>query len=401
MFYLEGVGVAFAKKGMGVAGQIEDELKHQFLFRKIAELNGGLRRCTKVVGDLFDYIHQLEATPEVETAFGLVGELWAQTLMEHLSPCWYPHELSEILEDERRHLHIPIKGKVERITEIVREFEKLLVAISSDPDIAVPVSYVLGTDGLARLAMDCVKRHRSICRRLGVEETEEMRKARRAALAGMLLAQNQPKQIPMSEWDKDRQFLFSIDRPEFGFVKVALDGRKASLAEAIVVQKLAENIVDLGLNKSIRDGKLYAPHRICIGVRRQRKEGIPTTIPICDPHLLTTTQVCRRLQRRLRKVNSHPYVPIHKNMELGDLLPPSKTSWSVSYTGAFGKGSLGGGMTPLAPFEGLAGSVVIGAIHSGVTYLGFTVDHRVVDGEDMVRLMDGVRRSLHAHSILR
>ena len=404
--YFEEVGVMEAMH-LGAPGQVEDEIVHRDTFAAVADRLGGRDPVSNEADMLIRLIHHLPQRLSI-MAINLVAEVWLETVFRHLIK-WHvsPDLFQSIAEDEARHYEYGLghlREDMEGFDKVLRELEVSLFSLAFSPTFALPMHFFGGVQAFARMGLDLIKQHTAACRALGLQPGPDIAKMRKLCRGALWMVPSQPDRAMMTDWDKDRQLLFGVHNPEDGAIQVPMPvtGLKA---EARVVQAVGNVLTYMPeMNVTLRDGQYYRPKQIVIGVRKQHKpSGGISTIYVVNPHNLTQRGLLKKIIKRQRKLNevARPIGvgfcgggPISQRkimaQEMTDLLPPSRASIIVTFTGGYSKVISGVGWSPLIEGEGVAGSVTIGPVVDGTAKLGFRFDHRMIDGPDLVRFMEAL-----------
>jgi hypothetical protein len=420
LHYLEAIAVKAADMGAGIAGQLEDELVHQELFRRLAVEYGGMGPAGPEIARMIHYIGALQG-PIATVALNVVGEHWLERVFHNLATDGFGAEMFRTIEeDEHRHaseaMVLPVPDPTE-LAVVMPALERMLYDSAMSPHYLAPLAFMRGEPLVWKMGREAVIAHGGACRHLGVEPAACVR--RLGLLCRTMLKRGnrvRPVRTPKT-WRISAARL--DDRPASigGWTSIDLPaGDDHDDVEARVLRALYRTIeAHPELNVTYRAGRFYIPPRIKIGVRRRHSRGNIMTVYGTGFGKMTVAQVKTMFRVRAAALRKMAYEPVPELGELGPILPPSVAIAAVSYCGAREPGQkwatgsgIERGWTALLPPEGLSFSLGIGepawvpvaaAQCEGARIdvrrrveVGITIDHRVLDGRHLALLSNGLRR---------
>jgi len=402
--HLETIAVEAAMRGDGIPGQLEDELFHREVFRRCAELAGGLLEPDEPTGALISYLQGLEGRDSINV-LNIVAEAWLEKVFDHLARVeeFIPAVFAMIGEDEARHSQYALTEPVEtseRTEEIVRVVEEHLYKIANSANFMLPLVRVLGREPASRMGHDLAVAHEKSCRHLGIEPRVSRIKA--LARNGRLLMKKEPLVVEDRPWDQIKKRLWdtAAGASQHAFIDIRVRGKtapahvQARLLRALgVVYKKHPHLM-----RVYRNGVTYAPQEPVVGLRMVHHDRDQVGTIFFNPtRYLTDLRLMRMLNRRKRRMDEKDYETYPDVRYLAPLLYPSFATATVSSNGAYG-GDFGFG--PLNDLEGIGTSLTIGKVRSRVNVdfeveafftLCVTMDHRIGDGKDIGQLAASVK----------
>lgn len=394
--HLEHLAELAAERGDCIEGQLEDERVHRIVFRRLAEIHGGLEPCPAPAQKLIDYISGLEGEMSLAT-LNLVAESWLDTVFHHLEGCSLARTVFEsIEEDEARHTYGALQSArpdPEQIEPVLRDLEKLLIEISVSGEFMLPMAWFLGPAGVSRMGLDICRAHERACQHLGV--SPDLYDLEVSCRAARFLDRTAPAPWPMNEWERLKFATFDKHAPQLCFVDAETRTENPVRLQAEIIHALGRILArEPELRKVQRAGSLFVTDHPVVGMRALYDDDRVITMFISRPERYNPRKLVGMLNKQLKRFKSKPYEPYDGPIaiapHLSDLLPPNRCSVVISYNGKHG-GLYGYG--PLSEHEGIPCSVTIGEPHwkpitedgksfcfKRVVTLCVQMDHRVGDG---------------------
>lgn len=398
---LEDIAVLACLKGHGVAGQLEDELRHRALFIARAEELGGVEPMPDSIANLTDFLKNLSG-PESIAALNLVGEAWLENVFRFIGPAGpWAEMFAEIAEDEARHTALAAPElEPEAARPLVRCIEELLYAITIDPHFAWPMAWFTGLHALGKMGASAVDAHTAACQRLGLEPGIYA-----TAIAGCGRVVDEmldPRPETLSTGQANLIAASPFFGPSMGLSFEARwkHPRSASLVEARVARAVGSALARLPkLNRTLtpQRGEIFAPREAVVGVRRQHVDPRDIfTVYLRNPQLKADDQIEMELWRKTREGRLVKYHPVPAlDPALWRLQPAPRCAATVTNVTPWTP-LAGVGTAPLIPGEGTTLSVCITSLYRrwGRWYLTLTItaDHRAHNGEELARMGELVRQ---------
>lgn len=397
---VEQVAVLAAERGDGIAGQLEDELSHRDSFARIAERLGGRTEMEPETHALLRYLAQLEGEASL-VALNVVAESWLEGVFDALAATPLAPELFATVEaEELRHAE-EARGQADadgRHEAVLRDVELLLSGLAQSPAFLCPMQHLIGVEATARMGLANLTRHRVACAALGLAPGSEMRDLEVASRAALVAARTAPAPIEPNGWERSKRLLWDRPAPMMVLEEASLPASATTEAEveALVAQRLALALVaHPELNRTLRDGDLFAPRTARIGVRTLVEHDQVTTIYIDDAHAKPLAQVRAEIRRKRKRARRRAYRPVPDIRALRRFMPAPRAAATLTQVGGFGLR----GWAPFAMDEGASIAVTVGRqemvprfrggmfVAARIAWLGIAVDHRANDGKQLGRLV--------------
>ena len=382
---LESIAVLAAQRGDGVAGQLEDELRHRALFVCEAELRGGYApRQSPALNDLSDYLNGLDGNDSL-LALNVVAERWLANIMAVLARRGFAEELLADIEiDERRHCAIAPVVFINAET-IIGDLERLLKRLTNDPQFIAPFAPLIGADGLIEMGRAVCDAHEAACTLIGIRPQLRQIRAQMSVWAGGL--RRLPIPVEMSAWQTAKQTMWQDSNEAALIFQSPLQTGSAAPAkvQAVVVAALGRVLARMPEARLVaRGGQLYAAGDPSIAVRCTHNDGQVESVIIRQPNRLGWREIVRVLNIRIKRLRKADYKPPPDTRGVEDMLLPSPVVASVTLVpGVAGLRGYG----PFVSAEGLPLAVTIGGAENGKHMITMRYDHRCGDGDLVNRLM--------------
>lgn len=423
LYHLEHIAVIAARMGAGIDNQLEDELMHREVFRRLGEQYGGLYPPGPEIQSMISYIGALRG-PIATVAVNLVGEHWLEAVFRNLANPGFASEMFALIEaDEHRHAHdalsIPVPP-IEQLNAVLPALERKLYESAMSPAYLAPLTFTRGEESVWRMGLEATEAHSRACEHMGTAPSACVH--RLGILCRTMLRHGRRLQpLAVNKW---RVSISRLDtRPAVigGYVSIPVPERATHMAiEARIIRALYRTIAERPeLNRVYRAGQFYAPPRVKIGSRRRHDDNQVMTVYATGLDGLSVRQVQALYGRKARKQGRIEYESVPELGDLADILPPSAAVAVVSYCGAPEAEDAGEcqgsgvecGWTALLPAEGVPCSLGIGepqwklkhapgeplAFHR-VVVVGVSLDHIVFDGRHLSLLCNGLKRNARIES---
>lgn len=395
--WLEHLAVRMCERAEAVPGQLEDELRHRQLFHDQVGEDG--IDPIEPIRALIDWTESLEGEAAI-VVLNIVAEHWLETILRCL--LWWkvlPSLMRSVLADEERHVALAPKPEPGLdVAPYVRELERHLHAIASDPRFMWPLMYLGTVQGVAEMAQAVHGGHQAACDRLGIDTGpffHEMHACRAEAQDHDL----EPAPVPLDPW---RRSALNLDlQPMIGWAEVNWHwSQEPADVEARVVRAVQRTLAaDDSLRRTINPTRreLYQPQRADVALRRQGHPGVVNVYVRPEERLDVLSRLIRANHRRA----------IAAAVELPEILPevhrlmPAPRAAAV-VTSLMGAGGISYGLAPLSEIEGAVWSVGVPGeflrpphwTMPHILKIGVYADHRAVDGQELCRFLEGLRHHL-------
>lgn len=364
----------------GVPGQLEDEQFHQATFAAMAERYGGLEPIRPEVQALLDFLKE-QTGDTAKFLFQIVAEGWLHIVFDALAEKF--EVFREIEKDEARHAACEIQpfDNAADAVQVLRRLEELLAELVESPFFLAPLAHLMGVDGAAKIGLRNIKNHEEVCRKAGVTpNVEQMKdKCERAVRA---VERGLPTELKLNEWQITKMRTMKKQPYMMDSVVVPMEATNNGWIEAEVVQTMGRILSRRPeLNTTVRDGRLFRPAEIVIGVRRQydRLGDRIVTVYLRNPHLHTIPEIQTQVAEKLKRLRDRRYKSVPEYEGLEAILPAPRCS--VVLTQCMGLGVRNGFAAHIED-EGAAISMCLG-LDGKDMFIGYTVDHRACDGREI------------------
>lgn len=375
---LERLAVLMCEKHEAVAGQLEDERRHERLFRQL----GSGASTIEPIQDLTDWCASLEGGAQI-AILNLVAEVWVEEILftlGALGPAQHRELFLAVSEDEERHCAAepPV---LDAAAPYVRTLERHLHAIASDPRFMWPLCHLLGVEAVTYMSVRLHEAHAEALSRLGVSPGEHF-----GSLLACRAEAERDQGVEPVELDVWRQSAFNLDlQPMVGFREIDWHwSEDPAEVEARFTRAIHRTLAfEPQLNRTINIARkeLYAPNDCIVGVRRP---GVVTAyVKPCED--LETLGRHIRLKARQARVAAVVIPEIDDGLLA--LQPPPRAAATLSCH--MGLGGITYGLAPMSRIEGATWSVGVGGeIIDGRLTVGVLADHRAFDGTDLCTFLN-------------
>ncbi len=408
-----------ACRGDGIPGQLDDEVAHQETFRSIAQELGGCETTPASIAALVAYLESLRG-PESLAVLNIVAEHWLENVFRHVARWGIADELfGTIAEEEARHVACAMgldRPAATIARRGVRELEKHLWAVASDPHFHVPLLALGGVRAVAAMSRENAASHENACAMLGVRPSRYTREIGRCGVDAE--DDEDPRRLEPTAWERSA---FRLDLgPIYNFTDARWASSDAADLEAAVVRGAARALERYPrLNRTISEvrGELYQPAQPVIAVRRvwrphwtgmPHEAGLVMTIYARGASTKGRTQVRSELKDAAWRARALPYRETPDLAGLERLLPAPRAAVTVTNVSEVG---VDRGYPALARLEGATIAVAVGQVRDiatrarwlqgfawwqrGVT-LGVVVDHRAHNGAELGLFSQELRREIES-----
>ena len=379
---LEQTAVLYAQKGYGPKQQLQDELFHRDLFTKLADLYGGRLPTRPETAKLLAFLDS-QTGDLAPICFAVVGETFVEGIFHTLAKKWAMFDVLEAEEAKHAEFAFDSYRLPEGYEETLANLEEMIGDICVSPYWLAPLAHLIGIDGAADLGLHNCLAHRAALMVMGAEPSEaigrleeQCRSAKRACERGL------PTKPILNDWQKSRARIFKDQRYIYESVNLPVGYEGVPSLEARVVQATARALaMHPELNRTVRNGVVYEPSEIVVGVRRQHSHNQVMTVYVRGAHLMDVGEISDELTGRTKRLRDRKYRPVPDYTGLEALLPAPRCAAVISMVTTLGVNR------PWAvhiPDEGASFSLCVGRVQiDNTVFVGITEDHIAIDGREV------------------
>lgn len=418
--------------------QLADEVFHATVFAALAKRLGGLDRPLPEAERLLDQIRAQEDPRTTAVLLNLLAEGWIENLFDHAATWGVCDDVFRIvLEDESRHVeeaHAHAEGMdVARVEQAVRRFEDDLFRLVQHPRVLLPTLALAGEERFRTLGQSFLRVHKEALGEVGLAPPASLADMEGAFASAFEAAGAQPAKPtlvePESQWRRTALDLWDAPRnPAMsGWVEVRVDHVPRRMLTGVVVAAIGKVWAEYPrMNRYAHGGQVWRPAAVNVGVRvaiGDKGEAL-STVPILDADKRSVRDVQRILAASVERLDelgaqvqglrpdpdAETLSTILKDEELMRMVPPETVTCPVTVSNV-GKAGLYAGFGAMPGALGQSVEVIVGRVEKrpqwrGWRYkptdtlvVGFTADHRVVDGTHCAEAMRRFREALSPEGV--